>query len=139
MHFCKECGNMYYLKLKNSESTNINNLVYYCRKCGNEDENILENKDNLYVSKSELKVKSNYKNIINKYTKLDPTIPRINTIDCPNAECSSNKGTTSSSESKGASKGAEKSDKEILYIRYDDKNMKFIYLCANCDTVWNIE
>ena len=139
MHFCKECGNMYYLKLKNSESTDINNLVYYCRKCGNEDENILENKDNLYVSKSELKVKGNCKNIINKYTKLDPTIPRINTIDCPNSECSSNKGSTSSSESKGASKGAEKSDKEILYIRYDDKNMKFIYLCANCDTVWNIE
>jgi len=91
MHFCKECGNMYYLKLKNIEDNSGNNLVYYCRKCGNEDENILENKSNLYVSRNELKVKSNYKNIINKYTKLDPTIPRIYTIDCPNAECASNK------------------------------------------------
>ena len=27
--------------------------------------------------------------------------------------------------------------KEILYIRYDDANMKFVYLCAICDTVWN--
>ena len=44
MHFCKECGNMYYLKLKNIEDNSGNNLVYYCRKCGNEDENILENK-----------------------------------------------------------------------------------------------
>tara|TARA_B100001063_G_C16777284_1_gene566661 strand:+ start:8498 stop:8893 length:396 start_codon:yes stop_codon:yes gene_type:complete len=130
MHFCKECGNMYYLKLKNIENNSSNNLVYYCRKCGNEDENILENKNNLYVSKNELKVKSNYKNIINKYTKLDPTIPRIYTIDCPNSECPSNKHLE---EKKG-----ETVDKEILYIKYDNANMKFIYLCAVCDKIWNI-
>ena len=35
MHFCIECGNMYYLKLKNMEDNSSNNLVYYCRKCGN--------------------------------------------------------------------------------------------------------
>ena len=87
MHFCTKCGNMYYLKLKNMDDDTTSNLVYYCRKCGHEDENILENKNNLYVSRNELKVKSNYKNIINKYTKLDPTIPRINTITCPNADC----------------------------------------------------
>ena len=72
-----------------------------------------------------MKVKSNYKNIINKYTKLDPTIPRINTVVCPNVECSSNTD--------------DSVEKEILYIRYDDTNMKFIYLCANCDKIWNIE
>ena len=129
MHFCNQCGNMYYLKLKNNESNEINNLVYYCRKCGNEDNSLLDNKDNLYVSRNELKVQSNYKNIINKYTKLDPTIPRITTIDCPNSECPCNQP----SESK------DHVEKEILYIRYDDKNMKFIYLCANCDKIWNIE
>ena len=26
----------------------------------------------------------NYKDVINKYTKLDPTLPRITNIDCPN-------------------------------------------------------
>ena len=25
---------------------------------------------------------------------------------------------------------------EIIYIRYDDTNMKYIYLCSDCDTVW---
>ena len=129
MHFCNKCGNMYYLKLKSNDSNEINNLVYYCRKCGNEDDTLLENKDNLYVSKNELKVQSNYKNIINKYTKLDPTIPRINTINCPNTECPSN----------SQSEKGNDVEKEILYIRYDDKNMKFIYLCANCDKIWNID
>ena len=28
--------------------------------------------------------------LINKYTKLDPTLPRINTINCPNATSPSN-------------------------------------------------
>ena len=130
MHFCIECGNMYYLKLKNIEDNTSNNLVYYCRKCGNEDENILENKNNLYVSRNELKVKSNYKNIINKYTKLDPTIPRIYTIDCPNKDCPCNK----------TLEGKEETvEKEILYIKYDNANMKFIYLCAHCDKIWNVE
>ena len=26
--------------------------------------------------------------------------------------------------------------REIIYIRYDDSNMKYIYLCSDCDTVW---
>ena len=26
---------------------------------------------------------------------------------------------------------------EIIYIRYDDVNMKYIYLCTHCDTKWN--
>ena len=36
MHFCSECGNMYYIKI---DSEDKNNLIYYCRKCGNEDHN----------------------------------------------------------------------------------------------------
>ena len=129
MHFCPKCGNMYYLKLLNEDK---DKLSYYCRNCGHEDISLVSNLNNLYVSKTEVKKKMNYKNVINKYTKLDPTLPRIYNIDCPNSDCESNKKTNSDGESKEKSK-----EKEILYIRYDDKNMKFVYLCANCDTVWN--
>ena len=31
MHFCKVCGNMYYLKMADNETDSI---IYYCRKCG---------------------------------------------------------------------------------------------------------
>ena len=129
MHFCPKCGNMYYLKLLNEDK---DKLSYYCRNCGHEDISLVSNLNNLYVSKTEVKKKMNYKNVINKYTKLDPTLPRIYNIDCPNSDCVSNKKTNSDGESKEKPK-----EKEILYIRYDDKNMKFVYLCANCDTVWN--
>ena len=123
MHFCTQCGNMYYLRLKTEGS---DQLIYYCRNCGHTDDSLQE--ANLYVSKKEIQVSMNYKNKINKYTKLDPTLPRINTINCPNKECPSN--TT-----EGKSQDPQE-EKEILYIRYDDKNMKFVYMCAVCDTIW---
>ena len=125
MHFCQKCGNMYYLRLTKDADEQENALIYYCRKCGNEDDSLVSNLNNLYVSKTNIKKTTNYKNIINKYTKLDPTLPRITNIDCPNQDCDSNR------------KDDSKEDKEILYIRYDDTNMKFIYLCSICDTIWD--
>ena len=124
MHFCLKCGNMYYLQLKKDDD---NKLIYYCRNCGHEDDSLVSNLDNIYVSKTEIKKEMNYKNSINKYTKLDPTLPRIHNIDCPNQECDSNQ------------EGKESVEKEIIYIRYDDANMKFVYLCGICDTVWNTQ
>jgi hypothetical protein len=29
--------------------------------------------------------------------------------------------------------------REVIYLRYDDINMKYIYLCAVCNTIWNTE
>ena len=116
--------------------------------------------------------KQKYNSIINKYTKMDPTLPRINTIKCPNQSCRSNGGDDGSRvedqgeevlevevnvEGEGAavaasaSTSAKKSstpklksknkelEREIIYLRYDDLNMNFVYLCATCDTVWNTE
>ena len=131
MHFCPECGNMYYLQLKKDDQ---DKLIYYCRNCGHEDESLVTNLNNLYVSKTEVKKEMNYKNSINKYTKLDPTLPRIHNIDCPNTECDSNK-----MKKEGKEEETPLAKKEILYIRYDDANMKFVYLCAVCDTIWNTQ
>ena len=50
MHFCDKCGNMYYLKVGGeSDTEGSNKLIYYCRNCGNEENNI---DDNLTVSKT---------------------------------------------------------------------------------------
>ena len=48
MHFCTQCGNMYYLRLKTEGS---DQLIYYCRNCGHTDDSLQET--NLYVSKKE--------------------------------------------------------------------------------------
>jgi DNA-directed RNA polymerase subunit M/transcription elongation factor TFIIS len=118
MHFCNNCGNMYYVRLLNETS---DKLIYYCRKCDNKDETKMNN-DDICVSKTHIKnVSQTYKNIINEYTKLDPTLPRINNINCVNKKCDSNNN---------------KAEKEIIYLRYDDNNMKYVYLCSVCDKIW---
>ena len=118
MHFCTNCQNMYYIRINPEDE---NTLVYYCRKCGNEDTSLTV--DTVCVLKTQIKQnEQSFSHIINKYTKLDPTLTRLNNILCPNSECQTNK--------------KEGTEREILYIRYDDINMKYIYICSTCDNVW---
>ena len=135
MHFCIKYGNMYYIQIdKDTEE-----LVYNCRKCGHKNTDLINELDNLCVSKTDLKKDtSSIDNIVNQYTKLDPTLPRIDTIDCPNANCPSNI-MVGTDESKSGEKTASKEQKEIVYLRYDDSNMKFVYLCCVCDHAWKIK
>jgi len=111
---------MYYIRI-NTDDTN--KLVYYCRHCGTEDK--LITLENICVSKTQIKKsQSSFNHIVNKYTKLDPTLPRINKILCPNPECTTN---------------TEHTEREIIYLRYDDVNIKYIYVCSTCDTVWKTD
>ena len=133
MHFCSVCSNMYYISI-----TPDNEMQYYCRNCGNIDSTTAA--DNICVSKVNVKhttTPQTFSQVVNKYTKYDPTLPRINTIRCPNDECPSNQG--SSSSSSAAVAADKKSNNEVIYVRYDDTNLKFVYLCARCDKVWNTE
>ena len=116
MRFCENCDNMYYIKTTESNDK----LMNYCRNCGHESTTI----ENFSVLKNVLSQSgSDSTGAINKYTKLDPTLPRVNNIKCPNSECITNK---------------DGKMPEIIYIRYDEKNIKFIYLCSDCDTTWKI-
>lgn len=117
MHFCSVCENMYYIRI---DANNPNKLVYYCRKCGNED--TLFDSDNVSIIKVETKKsEESFSHIINQYTKLDPTLPRTNKVLCPNKDCETNTHNVA---------------KEIIYIRYNDTDMKYVYMCSTCDTVW---
>jgi DNA-directed RNA polymerase subunit M/transcription elongation factor TFIIS len=108
---------MYYISIDQNDN---NKLIYYCRNCGNTDSTL--STENVIVSKHQLKKsEQEFSHIINKYTKLDPTLPRVSNILCPDPLCPTNK---------------EGKSREIIYIRYDDSNMKYIYLCSDCDTVW---
>ena len=115
MKFCSKCDNLYYFKLDNDNSKN---LVYYCRNCGHE--TVPEEKQ-IYVSKIKTNTEKKHSQFINSYTKYDPTLPRINTLPCVNESCDFHKS---------------KKNREIIYIRYDEQNMKYVYLCTKCNTSW---
>jgi hypothetical protein len=118
MKFCIKCDNMYYIGI-NAENTN--QLTHYCRNCGFVDNSNIEENScilNMDIKKGEQK----YSHIVNQYTKLDPTLPRIKNIQCPNATCKTNVETDVKS--------------DVLYLRYDENNLKYLYLCSICDTTW---
>ena len=121
MKFCNHCSNMLYISI-NEENTN--ELVYYCRNCGEKDETLTN--DNICVLETNFKKgEQTFNHIINKYTKKDPTLPRISNVKCPNAACETN----------------VKQDvvPEIIYMRYDDEALKYLYICVSCDTVWKTD
>ena len=166
---------MYHIRLSEEDP---NSIVYYCRNCGHENKNITL--DSVTISRTNFKSsKQKYNSIINKYTKMDPTLPRINTIKCPNQACKSNEehehtktprsrsreeGSKSKAsigaaaaavvpsvagvgvgvdvdadvdEQGGGAGAGDHTEREIIYLRYDDVNMNFVYLCPVCDSVWN--
>ena len=130
MKFCEKCDNMYYIGLN---ATDTNKLTYYCRYCNNVDETIAESGE--CVLNTHFKKRDNFQHIINEYTKLDPTLPRMHNIQCPNVECKSNSSLNISSSNDTAA-SSRKTPSEVIYVRYDDDNMKYLYLCAVCDTKW---
>jgi DNA-directed RNA polymerase subunit M/transcription elongation factor TFIIS len=127
MNFCNLCDNMYYMRIN---ETSEEQLQFYCKKCGNVDEILNKN----FLCLSEYNGENNNDSIIqsvNKYTKYDPTLPHIHNIKCPNDDCISNK--TEGDETKINDK---KSKSEVVYIRYNNIDMKYVYLCCICDHVW---
>jgi len=120
MNFCTTCDNMYYIKL---EEEDCDKIVYYCRNCGNSDDKLLD--INKCILKENINKSEDKYNIhINRYTKLDITLPRINYIKCPNEICITNKDDFDSN------------TKEIIFIRYDNTSMKYLYLCSHCEYIW---
>jgi len=125
MKFCVNCQNMLYIAI---DAEDTNKLTYYCRHCGTIDDTITQEGHcvlNTHLKQGEQK----FNHIINKYTKLDPTLPRIYTMKCPNESCITN---VNSDEGK-------KKKTEVIYMRYDDSNMKYVYICVDCDTIWKTD
>jgi DNA-directed RNA polymerase subunit M/transcription elongation factor TFIIS len=117
MHFCNVCDNMYYIRVDEDSGSK---LIYYCRKCGNED-SLIRDKNACVLKTNVNTTDASIDNVVNEYTKYDPTLPRFNSILCPNADCQTN---------------TKDAPREIIYIRYDEVDLKYIYLCSTCDTSW---
>lgn len=121
MKFCVKCDNMYYIGVNEK---NPNELTHYCRNCGYVDHSNIQ--ENSCILRNDIKKgEQKYNHIINEYTKQDPTLPRIYNINCPNSNCKTNT--------------EEKMKPEILYIRYDESNLKYLYMCSTCDTTWKTD
>lgn len=126
MKFCTSCDNMYYIRiLENASSgSDATEMEYYCKKCGT-----VEPTSDVCVLQTDFTKKSDmFRHILNPYVKEDPTLPRIyGTMKCPNAACVCNQAEV-----------AGRPESEIIYMRYDNENMKYLYLCVHCDFSWKL-
>ena len=120
--FCKVCKYYLYLDQQDNyteEKELSQTLRRICRNCGNQEED-LKGGLILEINLKE-KISEGYKILMNEFTKHDPTLPHVNTIKCPNSLCDTN---------------TSNKQKDVIYLKYDAVNMKFLYICNNCDTQW---
>ena len=122
MEFCETCDNMLYTKIVDDsesshedcqESKAKSGLIYFCKNCGKEYNTKGKTVKSVYSIDYNLDTIKKH-SLINEYTLEDPTLPKANGIKCPNTECPA------------------KSTSNIVYINYDEKNMKFMYACLDC-------
>jgi DNA-directed RNA polymerase subunit M/transcription elongation factor TFIIS len=122
--FCPDCGFILFLKQDLDEGGEpTEKLLKYCKNCNYQTE---FSHDNTVVFKKKYGDTYQVENKIqNDYLIYDPTLPRISNIDCINASCISN------------SNGDEEPlENEIIFIKFDEDNMKYLYLCKHCKASW---
>jgi DNA-directed RNA polymerase subunit M/transcription elongation factor TFIIS len=116
LRYCPVCENYLYMQV-DAESQELRRM---CRKCGFKEES-----PGGLVMEMMIQQRSTegYKILLNEFTKMDPTLPHLNTIKCPNKECASNTA------------GAVP---DIIFMKYDPVNLKYLYICniEKCGALW---
>ena len=94
-------------------------LYRTCRVCGYQEE---EEKGGVILEIDlQEKTSEGYKVILNEFTQFDPTLPHVSNIICRNSNCRSR------------TSGVKP---DVIYIKYDAVNMKYLYICTVCDAQW---
>jgi DNA-directed RNA polymerase subunit M/transcription elongation factor TFIIS len=114
IEFCDFCDNMVYMSLEKE-----NKATWYCKNCNHkkdidEEDKIITILDKKYNNELE------YLIYLNPYLKYDNTLPHIHNLECTNKSCTKKEG----------------QENDIIYIRYNNEDMKYIYICTYCNQNW---
>jgi hypothetical protein len=104
---------------KTVAQSELTKLRWSCRACGHMED--YEEGGLLYEINLQQNVSEGYKVLLNEFTRLDPTLPHVSNIKCPNDECGSNTGAA---------------DRDVIYMKYDAVNLKYLYICNVCEQHW---
>ena len=116
INFCKKCDN--HLFLYSDEETK--ELYLGCKACG--DKTKYDETNCIYNNEYEINLSETINQ--NPYLEHDITLPSIQNnqnIQCPNSECISIK---------------EGKPSDVMYIKYEQESMKYIYICKYCKQTW---
>lgn len=123
MRLCPKCRNHFDLVISDSPADPVRNV---CKTCGFSEPFVPKTKDEALLLETTFRTGSSANGAasgytVNDYTLLDPAIPHVNTLRCPNGGCISN---------------TDASKRDVAYLATDPVNLKFLYICANCKTQW---
>lgn len=117
MQFCPTCDNKLNMRSFSQEGQEECTVALYCKNCTYTKELDKDARGMcMYRSNYSKEHPLYYRSLVNKFTPYDMTLPRSTDIPCPS--------------------GCEKS--EVVYIRYDDENVRYLYLCCKCNTCWRM-
>lgn len=113
MKFCSICDNMLYMSVVDRTK-----LTFYCKNCSFV-ENVAKDEDDSPCVSAKLYTDDavSYTNYVNPNIKYDNTLPRVNNIVCPQCKPATN---------------------EVIYIKYNGVNMKYLYHCCHCAHFWTV-
>jgi len=120
LRFCPRCE--YYLFLNAADGR----VHLNCKNCGFTEPFTPASSEEALILETEFRAGSSATGAasgitVNSYTLLDPTLPHVKTIRCPNSECRST---------------ADASIRDVIYIKTDPQNMRFQYICTVCTKQW---
>ncbi len=135
MNFCPKCENL--LKPQQASEEIVlpgggTSKRYYlnrtCSTCGYVEVDMKGGLVNETVVQE--RASEGYKILLNEFTRQDPTLPHVSTLPCPN--------TTGDVASGKAICPTHTSNvpRDVIIIKYDAQNMKFLYICNVCGEQW---
>lgn len=140
MKFCPVCENLLYISVTGGDGDDGDGgqgsqMSYHCKNCGSMQRVTGDGKhESICVLETRLGADTagggGYKRYMTPYLKHDPTLPRATDIRCPNPTCLSNGGAPASKED------AQNRQHEVIVVKYDRENMRYLYCCETCDTFW---
>lgn len=135
MNFCPKCENLLVLEQGSNETTTSagqkQKNYFLNRICTNCEYSEVDNKGGL-VNETIVQERASegYKILLNEFTRQDPTLPHVGTLPCPN---------TTGDPSVGKAicpTHSSNTPRDVIIIKYDAQNMKFLYICNVCGEQW---
>lgn len=111
-----------------SSETPTRRLVHYCKNClyTLEEDLVSANtqRKSYLVSETNLRenhIQSRDSAQLNQNILHDPTLPHVKNVHCPNGSCTK----------------PPEEESEVIFSKYDDQNLRFVYYCKHCEHTWN--
>lgn len=126
MNFCKTCGNMLYMSIRVEEGGGGDGggarprITSSCKSCGSSSELDKQQCTAAMFSTNYGDDQMAYKQFMTPHITHDPTLPHASDIECINPNCGR----------------PEDKPRDVIYVKYDRDNLKYMYHCTHCKEFW---